>query len=174
MNTHTVGPFNHSYISIVPNNQDKYKDDSRFSTNSAGDRVATVGAGPTGWGTTGTLASGLNRSRDADETLLNVEVIGLDFPGVEKSTMQEDDMIDVMLDAESRFDDSRFDYGGFPGLFGGQNSNSFISGLLDFLGITPNKTPYTTPGWGTPVPSDSFETTKGDEENQSEEDEGIQ
>ncbi len=151
--------FNHSSILIVPENQEKYKNDKRFKTDKGSGLVyATIGAGPKKFNT---LVSGINRELDRD---LNIkkETAVICKPDMNGKT--EDQIIDVLFEKNANYNDN-LDYDFFPAKEGerswyiaddGHNSNSFVSGLLEAIGIKKPELKSNTPGYDIPVPKKNF------------------
>lgn len=93
----------HLKIAIIPNNQSAYKDDSRFITNGAGSRVATLGAGPENNSLSnphGDLVSNINRPTDLSEAGIYVADI---MPGAGDT---EDALIGRLFEADANYGDS--------------------------------------------------------------------
>jgi RHS repeat-associated protein len=157
---HSVaGGFNHSKIVIIPANQAKYANNKYFSKILPnGKRFATIGAGEVN----GKLVAGLNRDTDVEkmQSAMNIqEQVLRNLNG-----MSEDEAIDALLNASQEYD-NQADYmlfPGTPGRTGGYNSNSFIAGLLNRLGISGYGRPFIAPGFMTPLPPKYFTVTVSD------------
>lgn len=146
----------HMKLVIIPDNQKGYADDSRFFTNNAGARVSTMGAGPENGSLLrplGDLVSNHNRPRDVSETGF---VVGEISPGKGDT---EDALISRLFQADANYRDN-LDYDFFPGRSDGYNSNSYLTGLLQAVGIErppiPNQGTAPTPGAQKPVPRGCF------------------
>jgi len=145
----------HASIRIIPENQEKYKNKPEFEdqVDEEGNHYATIGAGPS---FLGKLVSNLNRKNDIRKE--KVEVIEIDLGG-----RDEDDVIDALLAADENYgDDVEYDLfskkGDDVGPFrDGYNSNSYISGLLKFLGFDPPEVKgWSVPGYDKPLSDEYF------------------
>lgn len=146
----------HMKLVIIPNNQKGYANDSRFFTNDAGARVSTMGAGPENGSLLrplGDLVSNNNRPRDVSEIGFLIAEIS---PGKGDT---EDALIGRLFDADANYRDN-LDYDFFPGQSDGYNSNSYLTGLLQAVGVErppiPNQDVAPTPGAEKPVPRECF------------------
>jgi RHS repeat-associated protein len=139
----------HSKVTIIPDNQARYANDPRFNNvKDDGRRYATVGAGPED----GNLVSNLNRERDLN---LDHNVYSEECP-LPNDLDNEDDFIDRLFELERRYRDN-IDYELFPNRFSdGNNSNSYVNGLLRAAGVEM-PSPPTSPGYDKPVPAEAFE-----------------
>ena len=169
--THSLPIGNHAYIYIEPKNNSEYNNDSRFQKHpETGMNFATVGAGPQKGLNGGKLTSGINRVRDANQKLENTQITtiqiefyqGEDIMGYLERFKTEKELIEEIFKAEENFskEQLRPDYVLLPGapLNGnGKNSNSFVIGLLNFLGLTTKDSVVSAPGWGSPVDKDKFD-----------------
>ena len=158
LQTHGVfgSPFNHSKIVIIPDDQRRWANDHRFKDNVLDGKVyATVGAGPK----RNRLISGVNRPTDLVQSGNRQ-----DEEVVDPSGRTENELINDIFEAEKNFPHS-LDYDFAPSVFAGTNvgynSNSFISGLLDFLGLTVTSPPVRAPAYNRPVPPENYQS--GDE-----------
>lgn len=152
----------HLKLVLIPNSQRTYTHDSRFFTNNAGARVSTLGAGPENGSLLrplGNLASDTNRSRDVSEIGFVVAEIS---PGKGET---EDALIGRLFEADANYRDN-LDYDFFPSSSDGYNSNSYVAGLLQAIGVKnvplPDQKTAPTPGAGKPVPAGCF--TEGQED----------
>ncbi|MCW5552481.1 MAG: RHS repeat-associated core domain-containing protein [Verrucomicrobiae bacterium] len=151
LETHPVKlKLNHSKITIIPENQEKWKDDSRFKNNKTKDGrfYATIGAGPEG---RLRLVSNVNRQTDIDRTNNNFSK-KIHVP----NKMTEDEFIQKLFDTDAKYkDDLR--YWPIPSDPNEYNSNSYVSGLLSVVAENLPKQPPGTPGYTKPVPAKCFE-----------------
>jgi RHS repeat-associated protein len=140
------GPYNHTLIRITPINQARYANDPRFS-GSPGNRYVTLGGGPV----RGTLVSDFNRSTDAAPHQ----------GGIPLEPCDEDALIDALFAADGRYrDNADYDLFPYPGgimpMDNGWNSNSYVAGLLNSVGISPASielpSDVSFPGWNKPLP----------------------
>lgn len=143
--THLVlGTFNHTKITIIPNNQQKYANDKNFighPTLPDGRLYATLGAGPQG----GSLVGEPNRKTDRDFTRNTSDQL-LKLP--EGKT--EDEVIAELFERDAAYDayEEDVDYALFPSsLADGYNSNSYALGLLLATGFQNIKVPPMTAGY---------------------------
>jgi hypothetical protein len=153
----------HTSIRIEPADQQRYANDSDFQQfrNPATNRsFMTLGAGSEG----GKLVSNVNRTRDVDLSI-KTTVVKLDLKG-----RDENKVISALRSADAKYKD-KFTYAAFPTpairmqAFGRTvtlngatyNSNSYTSGLLQAVGLTPPKVPESTPGKDQPVPKKEFQ-----------------
>ena len=113
----------HSKITIIPVNQERYANDPRFNNVTPdGRRYATLGAGPEN----GRLVSNVNRERDIN---LDHNVYSRTCP-LPNDIDNEDAFIDRLFELDGRYQDN-IDYEWFPTRFSdGHNSNSYVNGLL--------------------------------------------
>lgn len=146
----------HMKLVIIPNNQKGYTNDSRFFTNNAGARISTMGAGPENGSLLrplGDLVSNNNRPRDVSEMGFVVAEIS---PGRGDT---EDALIGRLFQADANYRDN-LDYDFFPSQSDGYNSNSYVTGLLQAVGVErppiPNQSTAPTPGADKPVPRACF------------------
>lgn len=139
--------FNHSKLIVIPDNQARYSDSSKYKTERMpppdGRLFFTIGAGRVH----GKLTGELNRTRDKVQSENVYEKVVELPPG-----MSEDRFVDEALETERAYNDS-LDYDLFPELLPGTgyNSNSYISGFLRAFSINM-AAPPSTPGWLTPAP----------------------
>jgi RHS repeat-associated protein len=155
--------FYHASIRIEPNNQVSVNGDTRFLARNwnTGRRLATLGAGPEG----GRLVSNVNRPTDIDNST-KTEEVKLDLKG-----RNEDAVISALFQADSAYgDDLTYQLfpvqdGGFTeaagnrngvGTDAGFNSNSYVSGLLEAVGLDVPVLRSTVPGFDKPVPKVEF------------------
>jgi hypothetical protein len=155
----------HAYIKIVPADPDYFiaRWPGIFSfgrRDASGDVYATIGAGPGAGGRYnqcirgGCLVAGWNRNRDQDESLgklVHIAIGGL-------TPDQEKRLIEELIATASRYQNNLC-YCPFPGNcpVADYNSNSFSSGLLDSVGVSPpdlNQAEF--PGWQNPIPHRAF------------------
>jgi RHS repeat-associated protein len=147
---------NHAKVTMIPENQAKYKHDPRFQNIAPdGRRFATLGAGPDRWGA---LVSAPNRDiNDVTAVVLNDHTSdeGLQIPGGD-----EDAMIEKLFELDANYNDREF-YTFFPSAFNGRfNSNSYASGLLLAAGFTNFPPPPNAPGFDRPMPSSVFKRAR--------------
>jgi RHS repeat-associated protein len=154
LQTHPVGlGNNHSKTTIILEPNSRFNSDPRFANETSdGRKFATLGAGPSGFLAFGTLKSDPNRERDIDLAKNNYS--SSVFTSFCPSQDLEDDYIQRLFDADSKFDDSKFDYELFPGK-GEHNSNSYANGLLRSVGLVV-PAPPSAPGFNRPVSSSEF------------------
>ncbi len=140
----------HTLIRIKPDNQNGL-DKSIFSNfDSDGKRYATLGAGPEGF-LGENLVSNINREADAAP-----HSGGLDVK-VPSSFKNEDEFIDKLFELDGNYDD-KADYDFFPSSSEeGNNSNSYVSGILKAVGATPPTPTVSTPGYDKPLDKKEFE-----------------
>jgi RHS repeat-associated protein len=157
----------HTSLKITPDNQAKYRNDARFQKDpTTGLLYTTLGAGPSGL-VDPDLESDFNRPKDK-ATAENpdgsrVTVI---------SGLPDDDLINKLLTADAKYtDDLNYDF--FPKNKTdedpdeddpGYNSNSYIAGILAFVGALPRQHPddlfpgnRSHPGWFKPLPPQHFQ-----------------
>lgn len=159
LQSHPVLDFNnHSKITIIPQNQAKYRDDTRFkNTLSDGRHYATIGAGPGGHipGLLGKLVGGVNRDKDVDQSH-NTSDEELKLP----DGSNEDDMIEQLFAATANYRND-LDYALYPDSGHNEfNSNGFAHGLLNFLGFQGYHQPPGTTGFNIIVPPQEFKRPK--------------
>jgi RHS repeat-associated protein len=144
---------NHSKLTIVPQNQERWRNDPRFNNELPDGRVyATVGAGPEGF-MGETLISNINRARDLimNGNVFSRSIFTMSCPSPEA----EDRVISNFFQTDANYRDN-LDYDFFPDSSeNGNNSNSYISGLLNAVGH-PMPQPPNTPGYEKPVTLDNF------------------
>nr|WP_067298395.1 RHS repeat-associated core domain-containing protein [Marinobacterium profundum] len=147
----------HSKLTIIPQNQERWRNDPRFNNELPdGSLYATIGAGPEGF-MGETLVSNVNRERDLimKKNVFSRSIFTMSCPSPE----EEDRIILHAFQMDSVYRDN-LDYDFFPDKDeSGNNSNSYISGLLNALG-NPMPQPPKTPGYEKPVTIDNFERTK--------------
>ncbi|MEX2962184.1 RHS repeat-associated core domain-containing protein [Microbulbifer sp. TYP-18] len=149
LQTHPVAfGLDHAKVTIIPNNQAVWANDSRFSNSLPdGRRYLTLGAGPEG----GDLVSNINRSRDVN---LGYNQTSALCP-IPDQYASEDELIQALLNADQNYQDN-LDYEYFPQSFtDGYNSNSYANGLLRAVGITM-PTPPSSPDFNKLLPENSF------------------
>jgi RHS repeat-associated protein len=150
----------HAKLVIIPNDQERYRDDKRFQQNKKGTVFVTIGAGPENNSLErpqGDLVSNLNRTNDVSEkgyVLSNI------FP---TEGFTENQLIDRLLNLNASYGDN-LPYDFFPDKGDNTyNSNSFIYGLLgaaDMKNIPmSNQNEMPTPGATKPVPVGCFTGT---------------
>jgi RHS repeat-associated protein len=154
LQTHPVSAGqNHSKLTMIPNYQAAYINDPRFDhVLPDGRRYATLGAGPEGF-----LAEALvsNRNRERDLQMKHNNYSTSIYGSMCPSDDYEKEMIDRAFMLDSKFPDN-LDYDFFPnGYMDGYNSNSYISGLTQAMGV-PMAQPPSTPGFQKPVPLSAF------------------
>ena len=139
----------HSKVTIIPDNQARYANDPRFNnTTEDGRRYATLGAGPED----GNLVSNLNRLWDIN---LDHNVYSEECP-LPGDLDNEDEFIDRLFELDRRYRDN-VDYEYFPNRYSdGNNSNSYVNGLLRAAGVEM-PAPPSSPGYDKPVPAEAFE-----------------
>lgn len=141
--------FNHSKVTIIPDNQAKWKKDERFKNNKTADGryYATLGAGPEH----GNLVSDTIRKKDVNRVENTYSAV-VNLP----PDMKEDDFITLLFNTDRKYKD-RLDYDIFPSkVFDGYNSNGYASGLIKATTGTMPPQPPDTPGFNKPVPESSF------------------
>lgn len=153
-----IGDNFHVSIRIEPENQARYANDQRFENAdpATGARFATIGAGPDeGDGVLrvlraeSRLVGALNRDRDVHKR--KNEQITLDLQG-----RDEDDVIAALFEAEANYQDN-LRYEPWPEkLPNAYNSNSFVSGILQAVGLQAPSVKSNVPGYDRPVPAESF------------------
>jgi len=153
-----IGDNFHVSIRIEPENQARYANDERFENAdpATGARFATIGAGPDeGDGVLrvlraeSRLVGALNRDRDVHKR--KNEQITLDLQG-----RDEDDVIAALFEAEANYQDN-LRYEPWPEkLPNAYNSNSFVSGILQAVGLQAPSVKSNVPGYDRPVPAESF------------------
>jgi len=147
----------HTSVRIEPNDQERFRGDRRFVQGNprTGRLYATLGAGSEG----GRLVSNVNRDTDVDLTT-KTEEVRLNLAG-----RNENEVIDALFAADSSYGDN-LDYDTFPADAGdrsalvaddGSNSNSYTSGVVTAVGLTPPVLQSNTPGYDQPVPEEEFE-----------------
>jgi len=174
LQTHTaflnnVSPFQHLSLLITPTDQEKYRDDPRFVEREDGTFVLSLGAGPDPHCTPMQcrLQADINRPKDIEIHILE-QRIPLAIPD---SYATEDEWIDALLNMTDAYDD-QLDYDLFSNppekrawwyADSGNNSNSFVSGLLDATGVDkPDLYEvfgfeyWRYPGWDQPVPANEL------------------
>jgi hypothetical protein len=152
-----AGGVTHMKIVFIPQNQDRYKNDSNFQNRLPdGRRYSTLGAGPED----GLLVGRPNRPTDL--SMDNNFVRTLTLP----KNMTEDQAITRMFAADAAYSDD-LDYDLYPnGLFGtgadGFNSNSYARGILNRAGIRglPKPSGKVVPGFNKPIPPSSINAAK--------------
>lgn len=139
----------HAFIRVVPNDQNRWKNDPRFMRGADGRYFVTFGAGPTGCGLGLCLVSANNRPLDAaphsGEIILILDLKGRD----------ENAVIELLFRLDSRYADRR-PYTLYPLVSGENNSNSFASGLLRAANLPVPDLSSTNPGWSHPLPQSDF------------------
>jgi hypothetical protein len=145
---------NHSKITIIPNNQAKWANDPNFSNTLPlpdGRHYATLGAGPEGHNPQGgnNLVSKPNRKRDLIRDKNKSSALL-------KCPKSEDESIKDLFAADAKYNDAAL-YDFFPPFWAdGYNSNSYAHGLLNAVGFSNIPTPPSAPGFGKPLPPNSF------------------
>ena len=157
--------FNEQYhiaVLIVPDDQQRYQNDSRFLTDpNTGQVYATLGAGPEGgFGPIAeNLVSSPNRPTDADLSTA-VEMLTIDLKG-----RDENRIIEALFQADANYSD-RLEYDLFPASDGqrsifvaddGYNSNSYARGLIESVGLIAIQPNHSVPGFNKPVPPQEFQ-----------------
>jgi hypothetical protein len=161
-----AGGFYHASIIIIPEDQEKYKDNELYKKNVLTDEegnekfFVTLGAGPDNFlgGWTSKLESNLNRDKDIILDI-KVESIILDI-----GRRDENEVIEQLLLADSNYDDNLdYDYMASPDderkwylADDGYNSNSYVAGILRAVGLTIPEIQSNVPGYDKPVPIESF------------------
>ncbi|HJR73059.1 MAG TPA: hypothetical protein VJ806_05405 [Luteimonas sp.] len=162
----------HLSIRVTPDNQDAYKNDPRFLTDSAtGERYTTFGAGPelsnpvsvpnsphipirpiVTIPTAVNLVSNNNRPSDAERSTHPASNdLSVALPS---QYSNEDQFIGALFSADANYRDN-ISYG-LPG-GNGYNSNSYANGLLQAVGAQPLVAPVPTPLSDNPLPKKEFE-----------------
>ena len=166
--THKVAGDNfHSLIKITPENQELYKNDTRFKKGKDGQLYMTLGAGPNA---IGNLESDINRPNDFNQENKYAESLPLNVP-----TEIEDQKIKELIKLDSNYRDN-LDYDLFPERpenqkwhkpDDGYNSNSYVPGLLNSVGIeAPNlNQEINLPGYDKPVPSEKFKDSSSEKKS---------
>ncbi|ACG74298.1 hypothetical protein AnaeK_3077 [Anaeromyxobacter sp. K] len=142
----------HTSIRITPENQDAYRNDSRFKEVD-GKLTMTLGAGPD---LAMRLKNAPNREKDATphpDTHSQIAV-----PPQYKS---DDQFISALLSLDSAYKGDA-SYFFFPGRES-YNSNSYVSGLLNAAGAQVAPPPVSAPGWDRPLPASYFGVQKADD-----------
>lgn len=143
--------YSHAFLRITPTDQDTWRTPrpSFFERQDQyGNYFATIGAGPSN-ALGGQLIEGIDRPHDvSDPAWFSVKL------GVPED--QENDVIRNLLRSYGSYQNNlNYDFIPTPGYY---NSNSYVAGLLDSVGV--NKPSYITddsfPGWGQPVPTSAF------------------
>ncbi len=153
-----VSTFKHLSIRIVPSAQDFWRrtDPSGFLPEDVyGNRFISFGAGvgpdDTNLSCSGTLTKGTNRDRDIIEKPATLD----QYPVLRSA---ENEVIWSLIEAFNHYANN-LPYACFPESNPGfYNSNSFVRGLQDVVGL-PIPTPrpdLIAPGWFTPVPAQYF------------------
>ena len=132
---------NHTKITIIPNNQERYANDERFTKHprlADGRLYATIGAGPEG----GLLVGRPNRDTDLTQDRNTTDQLLTLPPG-----KSEDEIIEELFAKGDAYDDD-LDYALWPSSWAdGRNSNSYALGLLHAVGFRHLKVPPATLGW---------------------------
>jgi hypothetical protein len=140
-------PFYHTSIRIVPRDQKRWANDSRFKNvdPKTGLHYATIGAGSVG----GKVVSAVNRERDADLSIKR-EVVKLDLNGKDENAAIGD-----LFKLQANYKNS-LTYSAFPTENGEYNSNSFARGFGEVAGLYMPQPHETVPGFSKPVPEFYF------------------
>ena len=136
-------PDDQSYQSIAPS-QYRYKENGKWFT--------TIGAGPSGSPPfLGNLKKGYNRDKDVNQAKDGMALIPTPWNGMSEKTI-----INKLFTAFSKYDDG-LEYEMFPDVGQGEyNSNGFVNGILQSVGINIVK-PYSgLAGWEVPVATAEF------------------
>lgn len=138
----------HALIRITPVNQARYANHPHFKQfDSQGRRYATLGGGPE----RGKLVGKPNRGTDAAPH----------SGGDALNPCDEDALIDALFAADSRYgDNGDYDLFPYPGgimpMDNGWNSNSYVAGILNSVGVNPSSISLPMearfPGWDKPLP----------------------
>lgn len=144
----------HGKIVINPANQLAYAKDPRFTTNRAGARIATIGAGPENFvgslfGYAGRLIAGRNRPSDLNTSGFLVQKLEL------PRGVGEDAMISRLFGLLDNYQNN-LPYTIMPMRPGEYNSNSFIRGLMNAAGFDNVAFPTDAPGSDRPLPGSAF------------------
>lgn len=164
-------PFSHAKVTIIPENQERYKDDPRFQNILPDGRVyATIGGGPTlksdDWSyrsPLGNLESGVSWGEDTNLRINSYDEL-LTHPAVTSGEMTQDELIDHLFALESNYKED-LDYDLLPALSFWEddyNSNGWAHGFLKASGFDDFKGPNNY-GWSQPVPIDAFDSADPDE-----------
>lgn len=139
----------HSLLRLKPDNQSGLDPGLYANIDRDGKRYATIGAGPEGF-LMETLVSNVNRKRDVE---IHAGGLDVDIPSFYKS---ERAFIDTLLELDQHYNDD-LDYDFWPdNSEPGNNSNSYISGLLDAAGAEAPVPDVNLPGYDKPVVREVF------------------
>lgn len=143
-------PLLHSTIVLRPDIPSDFANNSLFSN--TGGYGATLGAQPFGSGggilglPFGTLVSKPNYPGDSVCHLESLTKV------TQPKGMTDTQFINALIAASNRYHNNLL-YDPFPDTFGfTYNSNSFVSGILNAVGVTPPVLPGIAPGYDRPIP----------------------
>jgi len=140
----------HTLIRIKPDNQAGLDKGIYSNVDTNGKRYATLGAGPEGF-LGENLVSNINRESDAAP-----HTGGLDVK-VPSTYKNEDAFIKKLFELDGNYDD-KADYDFFPdNTEEGNNSNSYVSGILKAAGATAPTPNTSTPGYDKPLAKKEFD-----------------
>ena len=150
LETHPVPPSGqrHAKLILIPDSPERWMEHPDFRCTEDGLLCLTIGAG----NEHGQLVSRPTRERDVDRGH-NTSSTRIDPP----EGMSDDQFIGALLNNDANYSD-RLPYNSqwpLPST-AGYNSNGYISGLLNSVGLQPQQPPR-TPGWGYRVPSEAFQ-----------------
>lgn len=142
-----MGKWHHASIRITPDNQAAWLSDPRFGRDSKGRATLTIGAGP-GLNSGGlSLVAGLNREKDAEPHPIGPVVA---------AGAGEDAVITNLLTAFGNYG-NQLPYAFLPVQSSlAYNSNSFVSGILQAVGLPVPAMSANLPGYSHPAPASSF------------------
>ena len=153
----------HSLLHIIPENQAAYftVTNAQYFDIETMQMSFTIDAGPSNYAFYGLgyLEARLRPSDENDHLVKD----SYDYCVLGHEGMTEDDVIASLVAASSFFEakqehrSSRLNYTLYPGEdIEGYNSNSFMSGLLNAVGLENHTFPVPIPGWNNPVPASYF------------------
>ena len=166
----------HLSIIVIPDNQQLYANESRFTKNADGFWMMTLGAEPIKSplpSNTGCMVTRINYKADMDFTSGNAAIVEIPLP---KKYKTEDEWIVDLYQGTFRFS-IWLNYDLFPAKgTDGYNSNSFVSGLLLLTGCNKDDVrnlsgafdhlsnfSHVHPGVEKPVPAEHYEEKPADD-----------
>ena len=141
----------HSFLRIVPRDQEKWRNHPWFKTGPDGEVFVTLGAG----NVDGKLVSARNRKKDWPPHKGGIVLLSNDVDcGIENEMIQRLLLLDIYY-----ADDLDYDLAGplFNYFGAGHNSNSYTHGLIRAAGLpAPELDPLHFPDWNNPLPPREF------------------
>lgn len=148
-----VAPFRHSALLLIPNDQSINWGQMGFVRNKEGQWSTTLSAGPVD----GVLKSGRNRSTDAPDNNRIDGVVNNPYGGDDASDTK---FILNLMTADWNYGDNvtySLAPGGSSVSADARNSNSYVSGLVNYTGATMPQMDGIYPGMGYPLGPNNFE-----------------